>query len=301
VRQLLRFIVRGRTQAILVAVVGLLSQAFSFVSGAVIGLVTLRHGIGNGALVLVASLAVAGVAMALVVHTLEPLLVFVVFTGVPVLVLAEVLRRTASQGLTLTAGGIMGGITLTGFYLLTSDPVAWWRATLERFAAEPFREANPNLDAEALKQLDAAMDALAPVMLSLPTAAVVGAMLIVWLARWMQSVLDNPGGFGEEFRALRLNTRVAMAGLAVALLAIFAGHVANGMFRGLLALVIVLYMIQGVAIMHAMVRKRGASVGWLVAVYLALLVVPPAAILGLAVTGFSDTWFDFRGRWGSGT
>ena len=300
-RPLLRFIIRGRTQAIVVAVVGLVSQVFSFVSGAVVGLVTLRHGLGNGALVLAASLAVAGVLMGLVLGTPEPLVVFALFTGLPVLVLSEVLRRTTSQGAALAAGGLMGGAALTGIHLLTGDPVAWWRETLERVAAQPFREANPDLGSQSLEQLEQAMDALAPVMMSLPTAAVVGAMLIVWLARWMHAALDNPGGFGKEFRSLRLDRRVAFVGLAMAVLAIFAGQVSGGLFRGLLALVVVLYMIQGIAIIHAMVRERGASIGWLAAMYLALLLVPPAAMLGLAVTGFSDTWFDFRGRWGAGT
>jgi hypothetical protein len=88
--------------------------------------------------------------------------------------------------------------------------------------------------------------------------------------------------------------------VALALLAMLAGDFAGGLFRGLLVLVIILYTIQGIALVHAVVHKRSASVAWLVAVYAGIVLIPPAAIVGLALSGFSDTWFDFRRRWGAG-
>jgi hypothetical protein len=177
--------------------------------------------------------------------------------------------------------------------------LTWWRLKLERFVAQPIRDANPDLAPEVLEQLDEAMAGMSMLMLSLPAATVIGAMLILWLARWMHASLDNPGGFGKEFRALRMDRRVAYAGVALALLAILAGNFAGGLFRGLLVLVIIMYTIQGIALVHAVVHKRGASIAWLAAVYAGIVIIPPAAILGLALSGFSDSWFDFRRRWGA--
>ncbi|GMQ76200.1 MAG: hypothetical protein BMS9Abin01_1467 [Gammaproteobacteria bacterium] len=296
---LVRFMLRSRTHAISVAVIGMLLPPFSFVTGGIIGVAVLRYGLADGALVLAASMAVSTLAMGLLLGTYQPVVIFVLFTGLPILLLAQVLRQTDSQGTTLTAAGALGAVVLVGIHLLTADPVAWWRAKLERFVAQPIREANPDLAPEMLKQLDQAMQGMSMLMLSLPAATVVGAMLVLWLARWMHATLDNPGGFGKEFRALRMDQRVAFAGVALALLAIFAGNFAGGLFRGLLVLVIVVYTIQGIALVHAVVHKRGASVAWLVAVYAGIVIMPPAAILGLALTGFSDAWFDFRRRWGA--
>ena len=290
---------RSRTHAISVAVIGMLLPPFSFVTGGIIGVAVLRYGLADGALVLAVSMAVSTLAMGLLLGTYQPVVIFVLFTGLPILLLAQVLRQTGSQGTTLTAAGALGALVLVGIHLLTADPVAWWRAKLERFVAQPIREANPDLAPEMLQQLDEAMQGMSMLMLSLPAATVVGAMLILWLARWMHATLDNPGGFGKEFRALRMDQRVAFAGVALALLAIFAGNFAGGLFRGLLVLVIVVYTIQGIALVHAVVHKRGASVAWLVAVYAGIVIMPPAAILGLALTGFSDAWFDFRRRWGA--
>ena len=87
--------------------------------------------------------------------------------------------------------------------------------------------------------------------------------------------------------------------VALAALAVLAGHFAGGLFGGLLVLAIIMYAIQGIALVHAGVRKRGGSVAWLVAMYLAIVLVPLAAILGLGLAGFSDTWFDYRRRWGA--
>jgi len=290
---------RSRGHAIAVAVIGMLLPPFSFVTGGIIGVAVLRYGLADGALVLAVSMAVSTLAMGLLLGTYQPVVIFVLFTGLPILLLAQVLRQTDSQGTTLTAAGALGALVLVGIHLLTADPVAWWRAKLERFVAQPIREANPDLAPEMLKQLDQAMQGMSMLMLSLPAATVVGAMLVLWLARWMHATLDNPGGFGKEFRALRMDQRVAFAGVALALLAIFAGNFAGGLFRGLLVLVIVVYTIQGIALLHAVVHKRSASVAWLVAVYAGIVIMPPAAILGLALTGFSDAWFDFRRRWGA--
>lgn len=295
----MRFIVRSRMHAISVAVMGMLVPPFSFVTGGIIGLTALRYGLADGALVLAVSMAVSTLAMGLLLGTYQPVVIFILFTGLPVIFLAQVLRQTDSQGTTLTAAGAVGAVVVAGIHLLTEDPVAWWRVKLEHFVAEPIRQANPDLEPEMLEQLDQAMQGMSTLMLSLPAATVVGAMLILWLARWMHATLDNPGGFGKEFRALRMDRRVAYVGVALALLAILAGHFAGGLFRGLLVLVIIMYTIQGIALVHAMVHKRGASLAWLVAMYAGIVILPPATILGLALTGFSDTWFDFRRRWGA--
>ena len=49
---LVRFIMRSRTYAISVAVLGMLVPPFSFVSGAIIGATALRRGVADGALIL---------------------------------------------------------------------------------------------------------------------------------------------------------------------------------------------------------------------------------------------------------
>jgi hypothetical protein len=61
-------------------------------------------------------------------------------------------------------------------------------------------------------------------------------------------------------------------------------------------LIVAACAIQGVAMVHGLVKLRGGARGWLVAMYASLLLVTPAAVLALSVAGFSDAWFDYRAR-----
>ena len=133
----LAFVVRGRTQAIVVATLAMLLPLTSFVSAAVVGLVTLRYGMADGALVLVATLAASSGLGWLVFGELQGVVAFAVLLGLPVLMLAGVLRATASQGLMLTAAGALGAVVISGIHLLTGDPAAWWRGLLTRHVLEP--------------------------------------------------------------------------------------------------------------------------------------------------------------------
>ncbi|NCF82393.1 MAG: DUF2232 domain-containing protein [Proteobacteria bacterium] len=291
---LVRFIVRSRAHAISVAVIGILVPPFSILTGAIVGLTILRYRLADGALVL----AVSTVALGLVTGAFQPAVNFILFIGLPVFLLAQLLRQTESQGIALTAAGAMSALALSGIHLLMADPVAWWAAQFERSIGRPIRESNPDFTPEMLERFDEVM-----AVMSLPVAtiasAMLTAMLTLWLARWMHASLDNPGGFGKEFRALRLDRRVAYVAVALSLLSVVAGQFAHGLFLGLLVLVINMYTIQGIALVHAVVHKRGASVAWLVAMYVAIVMLQPAATLGLALTGFSDARFDFRRRRGA--
>lgn len=291
---------RSRTHAISVAVLGMLVPPFSFISGAIVGATALRRGIADSALVLALCVAVPGLVMTLWSVGYQPVIVFALFTGIPVIALAQVLRGTASEGIALTAAGALSALVLAGIHLLTKDPGRWLGARLDSLLVQPIRDARPDAPEEMLEVLGHIVDAL-----SVPAATVSGFMMIalltLWLARWMQAVLDNPGGFGKEFRELRLDRRIAYAGVVVALLAILAGGFADGLFPAWFVIVINMFTIQGIAVVHGVVHKRQASAGWLAVMYAGLVLFSPIASLGLAMAGISDTWFDFRRRWGAGT
>ena len=81
---LVRFMVRSRTHAIATAVIGMLLPPFSFISGGIVGLSVLRYSIGEGALVLAVTTAVSTLAMSVMLDTYQPVVIFVLFTGLPV-------------------------------------------------------------------------------------------------------------------------------------------------------------------------------------------------------------------------
>ena len=287
---LLRFVTRSRYHAVGVSALSLLLPPFSFVAAAIIGLATLRYGAGEGAVVLAGSAVVFAVAMWGFAMSAAPVVVFVAVTGLPALALCALLRATSSQGLVLAAATLAAGASITALYLLVTDPVAWWTALLRDFFTARGGDVDP-------QSLDPIVGLLAPMITGLPVAVVVTTMAAVFLARWGHAMLDNPGGFGREFRELRLGRRFAAGAGLVAAVALFAAPRGGGLGHDLLILLVASYAIQGIALVHALVALRGGARGWLIAMYASLLLMP-VTVLALSVAGFSDDWLDYRTRFG---
>ena len=288
-RGFLRFVTRSRYHAIGVSALSLLMPPFSFVGGAIIGLATLRYGAVEGGVILAGSAAVFAVAMWALAGTTAPAMVFVVVTGLPVLALAALLRTTASQGVVLVTATLATGAGIAMLYLAVPDPAEWW---LDMFAAFLSGGAE-GVDPRGFEQL---AEMLRTVVTGLPIAVMVTSVCTVFLARWAHAALDNPGGFGREFRDLRVGRRFAFGAGAVVIVALFLAPRGAGIGHDLLMLVVAACAIQGVATVHGLVGLRGGGRGWLVAMYLSLLLVTPAAVLALSVAGFSDAWLDYRTR-----
>ena len=285
----LRFVTRSRYHAIGVSALSLLMPPFSFVGGAVIGLTTLRYGKGEGFAVLAGSAAVFAAAMWAFAGTIMPAVVFVAVTGLPALALCALLRTTSSQGSVLTVASLATGASIVMLYLMVPDPAQWW---LDMFEAVLVTRAD-GADPQGLDQL---AELLMTVVTGLPIAVMVTSICIVFLARWAHAVLDNPGGFGREFRALRVGRHFAAGAGVVAVLALFVVPEEAGMGHDLLMLIVAACAIQGIALVHGIVALRGGARGWIVAMYACLLLITPVAVLTLSVAGFSDAWFDYRAR-----
>jgi hypothetical protein len=60
--------------------------------------------------------------------------------------------------------------------------------------------------------------------------------------------------------------------------------------RDLLWLLIIMYLFQGIASIHRLVRVRELSAAWLVAMYCFLVVLFPHMIVFIACIGMADAW-----------
>lgn len=297
-RFLANAIMRGPMAAILVtsiaAMLGLLLPPLGYLSAAAVGLVTLRHGlIEAGKVVVGAVVATALLGAVLVDNAMVPL-AFVLVLWLPLLVSAWSLRRSGDLARSLLLAGLFGVMVVFGFHVGVDDPAGWWRDILHRMLEQA--------TAEHQNVLLPVLDEMAGLMTGMVGAAVVlGVALSLFLARWWQALLYNPGGFRSEFHALRLGR--LLSGVTVLLLALNWLQPAElAMLTDLLPLVLLLQVLQGIAVVHGLVARSGANVGWLVAMYVLLLlpVVTTQTILSLAVAGVVDNWMDFRTRLGTG-
>ncbi len=296
------FILRGRAQALLVAaiaaVLALLVPLLSHISGAVIALVTLRKGFREG-LIILAGLAlilgVIGYFSSASLHMVKAFLVStVIIVGLPVVLAAEVLRMRRSMGDALAVTALLSIAVLVGFYMVVGDAAAWWRGVLDTILV-PVLE-NAPMPVTGIEQAEI-IASVAAVMSGLMVAAIAySTMINLFIGRWLQAILFNPGGFREEFHALRLGRPAAIFTVVALVLAALASGGVDGFALNLLFVAVAVFSIHGLALIHGLVGLTQAHKGWLYAMYIALLIIPPQIMVVLAALGFTDSWIDFRSR-----
>jgi len=294
-RALASFVMRGRSQAVMVVtVMGMLSlllPPLSLLSSAAVALVTLRMGEREGFLTLVLAAAACGLLGLVALGSALPLVELALLSWMPMWLLGLLLRNTRSLSLTVQAGLVFGLAMIAIYQWQIPDPVAEWRHLLE-----PLRQqvvSSQLMDEPAAAQL---LENIARWMTgALAAGFFLQLTLSLFLGRWWQSLLYNPGGFRQEFH--RLRAAKLLGYLALALLVVhFALGVDWAPVRYLLALLLALYFLQGLAVAHATLAQAGASPGWLVGLYLLLVLALYYVMAALAATGLADTWLDFRTR-----
>ena len=273
---------RGRWQALAVAVLGAGSLLFGWISAAAVALVTLRQGVASGGW--------------LVFWTLLPAVVVSWLSGDPgsvllllgVFVLAVVLRATVSLALAVAASALVGLISGGGLLLIGAD----FLAQLAEVFAALLEQLQSNVATE--ESMDLVLSAPSTVQIAgiLAAGNAVTAVFSLLLARYWQALLYNPGGFREEFHALRLPP-LWTTGLGLLALAVWAQE---PWVSGWALVVSVPLMFCGFSLVHAYAAASGRGVSSLVIFYLLWLFVDPVKglLLGCVV---ADAWIDFRRRW----
>ncbi len=293
-KPLAHFIMRGYSQAALVAAVAallsLLVPLLGPISAAAVGLVTLRNGARQG--LLVGGLATLGTSVlaTLALGSPWPALGVLAVFWIPIWILAVMLRSSRSLVMTVQFAVILGLALVLGFHLLVGDPVAYWLQLLE-----PLRQ---TLITDGIVQPDASQalfGELAKWMTGSFAAALIFQILAgLFVARWWQAALYHPGGFGEEFRSFGLNR---MVGIPILFLIAWLGFDQSaGLAADLLLVLGILLVLQGLAVAHAVRRIIGARLGWMVVLYLLLILFMPQALLLTACVGLVDLWADLRAR-----
>ncbi len=290
------WVMKGRMQAVIAAtvsaVLALLVAPLAMVSSAVVMLAVLRQGWREGLLVVgSALLAIAGLGGLLFQMPIPSLLIGLML-WVPAAVLGGVLGVTGSLRRAIEAAAIgAGGIVLLQ-YLLVDDPVAFWADALNSFLAHRFT-------AEELAGIDAgpALQVLASWMPGGVGATwLLSTVISLLLARHWSSLIDRPGAFGSEFRELRFGRWL----LILVPVLLVGGVLATGGTPNLLGQLyvvgMVVFLLQGISVAHALVADFGASAGWLVGLYLLLILVAPQGATAVSAVGYVDGWLDLRAR-----
>ena len=275
---LAKFILKGRTQAIVVAVLAALLPMLFWISAAAVGLVTLRKGVAKGAQIFVWAL----------VPTIfwarqgdySPIIVI----GGSYL-LAIVLRSTVSWQRVIQAGLLLSVFAGLVQQHLNGELLQQVVEGVQKMMmqASPGPSEYLNGDSQWLLQ------ATVGVFDTLHFAMMLSSVL---LARWWQSTLFNPGGFQQEFHQLRFSPLFGLSLLAVIVITTSGG----GEFIRWIPLLVAPLVIAGFALAHGSVAKRSLGRSWLVALYFATFILGPYVITMLVFIAAVDTFVDIRNK-----
>jgi len=300
-RALAAYIMRGQITAISVvtvcAVLSLLlmplSWPVSYLSAAGVALVTLVHGPIEGGKTLVGASVLLALLGLVATGAAGLALGFVLTLWLPAWLLASVLYKGHSLALALQTLLVMALASILVIYTVVDNPAGWWVDYLMNEVLPIMEKANIIERGPGFEQsLLATASFITGVLVMMTSWGMMAGLLI---ARWWQSALYRPGAFAGEFRALRLGMIVTGVTLAVILLSLFGGPLAE-LALNLLAVLFGILLVQGLAVTHALLAHKKAGHVWVVMLYVLLIFTVPYLLLLLAIVGLFDNWIDFRKR-----
>jgi hypothetical protein len=281
---------QGRLQAMIVAsTFALLSLKFppiSVLSSAAVALVTLRRGASEGFYVLVSSGIAAGLLGFFVIGNYQFALLYGMVLWLPVWLISIVLREGRHLSLAVEIAILIGVVGVVGYYLFNNEPSAMWKNVLLQMVPQ-------NAPVENVQHT---VDALSHYMTGVVAAgSVFGLLFGLFLGRWWQSLLYNPGGFKQEFLALNTHPRLALGSMGVIALAALSTGTVSEIAWNVTILLFVLYIFIGTAVLHTVFS--GMKMGrYLVPMFYITLFLLPHALLPVALVGLSDAWLNIRDK-----
>ncbi|MFG0722801.1 hypothetical protein ACF8PU_14175 [Pseudomonas sp. GLN_6] len=282
-RALAEFIMRGRMQATLVVVVSAALPLLFWLSAAAGSLVLLRRGWSDAAGILAWALLPAIGWW----YFGEPRTLLVLLGA---LGLALLLRANLSWNRVLlcsVALGLVYGLVLGAVF---REPIDAMALELQKLMPQMLDGVHQQMSVDERARLDSL---IAPVLTGLIAALLqTVSLLSLILGRFWQAQLYNPGGFGREFRALRLPPPLAM----LLLVGMLLGPNLGPQMAMLTPLCSVPLAFAGIALLHGLVAQGRLAKFWLVGLYITLLLFMQLTYPLLVVLAIVDSLFDFRGR-----
>ncbi len=275
--QFAKYVLRGRRQAIMVALLFTMLPFFGWVSIVIIGLITLCKGPYEGFLVLMWA------ALPYVVYAIKgiwlPLVLNIALGGLLVWLLAIVLRRFAKWTYVLEGLSLVALIGVLAAHWFMPELQAYWAAKL----LHVMKLMENHLGGFALPadQLKPLVNAAAYYATGVQASYIIFTVLVeLAFARMLQARLLFPGRLMQEWLQLRLNYLAPIVLVLVIVLASWG----PAAFKDVMPVVILPFLIVGIGCIHGFFCRLKPSLVWLFyMIMIVLAMVLPFVIGGLLV------------------
>jgi len=266
------------------ALLSLMIPPVSVISSASVALVTLRRGAYEGLYVLVCASAAAGLLGLFLIGNYQFALLYVMVLWVPVWLISIVLREGRHLSLAIEIAVLMGVLGVIGYYLFNPELAGMWKGLLSQMVPK---------DAP-VEDIQHTLDVMSHYMTGVVAAGTVFGLLFgLFLGRWWQAILYNPGGFREEFLSLTTHPRLAIGTIGVIAIASLSSGMLSELAWNVVILLFVLYTFIGTAIMHTIFGAMKLARFTVPMFYVTLFLIPHV-LLPVALIGLSDTWLNLR-------
>ena len=271
------------------ALLSLVLPPVSIVSSAAVALVTLRRGGYEGLYVLIASYVLAAILGLVIFGSFQ----FALLYGPLIWLIAMILREVKQLSIAVEITVLFGVAGIVIFFIFVNDPAAMWGSILTQMTQPVLENSDVDFPVEKIKQN---IQFFSHFMTGgVAAGSVYGLLFGLFLARWWQSVLYNPGGFREEYLSLKVRPKLAIASIVIAAIAWLMSGVLSEICWNITILFVVLYTIVGTAILHIAFSTMKTRFFMVPFLYLTLVFVPHMTIV-VVIVGVIDTWLDLRSK-----
>lgn len=298
-RRITDFILRSRYQAMLAAFVLAFIPLIGSLGILIAAFVTLRKGVFEGLLVLIAATIPNGLAYYSYVQSgglteLESIaLIVVIASNVLTWGLAAILRRFANWSFVLEITALVGIVAVIVVHMIYPDIVGWWQTQLTAYLQKTEAVIGAATDADIVTNQTDVVEAMKHYATGVIVATVLlNALFQVLVARWWQAAMYNPTGLRRELYHIRLGH-----------VATFVFVVCLGLFYwgvpGLSDIMPVLYLVfclAGLSLFHYLAVPARFGWLWLLIVYVTIIGMFPVGVICVAFVALLDTVLDIRER-----
>lgn len=249
-------------------------------------LVQLRYGMRYSVPVLIAISAGVLIVIGLFNGLWEVAAVHIGLLVVPLWIFSWILHATVSLNFTIQA---VAAIVFT-LFLLAGFIGAHDAAAVTEFFKCRLAQVMP-LDSALEQSVD---DFTQFFVIYWPAALFWSYLFSLFLGRWWQAALDNPGGFKREFHALRVNYFVGGCALVLILLSFWAPD--NVVLVAASILAASLLTIAGLGFVHFVAQFKQWHVGVLIGIYVGIFFLSPIVVPLLIILAAIDSAADLRKR-----
>ena len=279
-----RWLVARPHNAVLGLAVTVLMPAPQLFSGAVIALLVLEKGVRRAALEAIIAAAMLAVAYLILGGTLTSVVVLLVGAWIPVILLTMLLMAMRSLTLTMQVSVIGAVAAMLLFQVAVPDQAAFWQPYLDVMDAV-IRENGLQLDTELLTAEIMTVSAVLVFWMFYTAALLLG----YWLYRGLpRETVD----FGR-FRDLNFGRVIA---LTMAVLSVLALVIGVAWLSNVAIIVFVMFMMQGLALVHWLHGEGILPIFAVVSVYLLIPFLQVLLVFVLAMIGYTDAWIGIRRR-----